>query len=165
MMALADWRSSLKSLLQKMKNKVRLPGGPVFHGDSCQVHDIQLNGYAHYSRELFECPGNRADRMGQQHNLDTSVFQMEPGRNLHGHDLFLVKVSDGSAEEVERSSTLYHGLVHSRTSDLNVKLSLPRLPDPSHTSLLGLKVPVYNEVADDEGFNESMSSDMASSTP
>ncbi|XP_033116813.1 gamma-tubulin complex component 6-like [Anneissia japonica] len=165
MMALADWRSLLKSLLQKMKNKVRLPGGPVFHGDSCQLHDIQLNGYAHYSRELFECAGNRADRMGQQHNLDTSVFQMEPGRNLHGHDLFLVKVSDGSAEEVERSSTLYHGLVHSRTSDLNVKLSLPRLPDPSHTSMLGLKVPVYNEVADDEGFNESMSSDMASSTP
>ncbi|XP_033124407.1 uncharacterized protein LOC117122778 [Anneissia japonica] len=74
------------------KNKVRLPGGPVFYGDSCQLHDIQLNGYPHYSRELFECPGNRADRMGQQHNLDTSVFPMEPGRNLHGHDLFLVKV-------------------------------------------------------------------------
>ncbi|XP_071960845.1 gamma-tubulin complex component 6-like [Antedon mediterranea] len=143
------------------KNKVLLPNGPLFHQDSPYSHDIEHHGYPHYSRELFECTSSVGSNLNQQMNMTKQVFHLEPGKNIHGHNLFDIKIKGSSTEEFERRTTLYHALIHSRTADLNVKLSLPELPE--NTSQMGLKIPVNKEV-DDEGFNESMSSDVTTST-
>ncbi|XP_071784564.1 gamma-tubulin complex component 6-like [Asterias amurensis] len=155
--------------LVDVKNKgdrsVVLPRGPRYHGDSCHVYHQGYQGYIHYPRELFEgkqlplVKTNGEDAEDGYHRiLEKKLFEVEPGKDLLGNGLFSLKgLLDGEHEKHTRE-TLFTGLTHSKTRQLNIKLSFPELPDTTNQDLLGLNIPNLSEPSDDEGFHEASSS-------
>ncbi len=144
---------------------VVLPSGPRYHGDSSHVYHQGYQGYIHYPRELFEgkqlpfAKTNGGNGEGGNYRiLEQKLFEVEPGKDLLGNGLFSLKgLLDGEHEKHTRE-TLFNGLTHSKTRQLNIKLSFPDLPDTSNPDLLGLNIPSLSEPSDDEGFHEASSS-------
>ena len=57
----------------------------------------------------------------------------------------------GNTHEKDNRVTLFHALTSSKTSKIDVKLTVPALPDTTNPDLLGLKVPIRNEVSYNHG--------------
>ncbi|XP_072026264.1 gamma-tubulin complex component 6-like [Amphiura filiformis] len=151
---------------------VELPKGHLYHGDSKYLYKQEgLDRYVHYPRELFEGLGSSAldgacglDSV-QAYHVDYQVLSAEPGKDLHGKGLFNVKPIVGNAHETDNRVTLFHALTSSKTTKMDIKLTVPALPDTTNPDLLGLKVPMRNEMSEDEGFHDSSSTVSLADTP
>ncbi|XP_068759529.1 gamma-tubulin complex component 6-like isoform X2 [Montipora capricornis] len=151
--------------------KTSLPQGPLLITDSQLLRHraLELGRYVHYSRELFECPPVVSEpECATKEKIQDSTFQIFealPG-TFPGKAKFFSRQDDSEdIFEKKARTSLFSALVHSRTDDMQVKLSLPHLPSDANT--LHSLATEQREIADDEGFesletssNSSLSSDL-----
>uniref|UniRef100_UPI00358EF79D gamma-tubulin complex component 6 isoform X2 n=1 Tax=Myxine glutinosa TaxID=7769 RepID=UPI00358EF79D len=81
------------------------------------------------------------------------VCTASPGSGLLGVRLFRQNNVD-SYDRLTQFS-LFGALLHTRTSDMDIKLNLPPIPDNADCMGLTIKVPSPNDQSDDEGFQSA----------
>ncbi|XP_052265860.1 gamma-tubulin complex component 6-like isoform X2 [Dreissena polymorpha] len=135
-----------------------LPDGPLNYGDTQLLQSSRFH-YMHYSRSLFE-----AEPMEITSHIN-NLCDMSPGSGLHGNGLFLVQGCLGDQHEQNTTLSLFGGLVQSRTSHMDVRLTLPELPE-AESRMLETRIPKayssYSIEQVDEGF-KSQEESVASS--
>ncbi|XP_072181800.1 gamma-tubulin complex component 6-like [Diadema setosum] len=159
--------------LKAQEENIYLPEGNWFHGDGSHIHIYDRSRpYTNYARELFEgedssTPGNDSGISvisSDECQLDSKIFETEPGRDLCGNRLFAVKSIMGNSYERRTRESLFGGLVHSQVTRIDARLTLPSLPDSTNPAFLGLRVPQLGDSppSDDEGYHESHSDSVLS---
>uniref|UniRef100_A0A8C4QNZ8 Gamma-tubulin complex component 6 n=1 Tax=Eptatretus burgeri TaxID=7764 RepID=A0A8C4QNZ8_EPTBU len=129
---------------------------------SSEVDSGTAEEFPLYSSALFSGMSlEHAEQFGP--NFETSlqneiernlnVFTASPGSSLLGVRLFRQNNVD-SYDRLTQFS-LFGALLQTRTSDMDIKLNLPSIPDNADCMGLMIKVPSSNDQSDDEGFQSA----------
>ncbi|XP_065912106.1 gamma-tubulin complex component 6-like isoform X2 [Dysidea avara] len=149
------WEETQQWLQEEAFGKVlrlllNLPNTPV-----CSPVQSGSSGYSSYSSDLFEEFPLSDDLLADisQFSTDSDLFSCQPGSGLNS--FFSLEMCPETLQPTR--TDLFSGLTHSQTSQLNITLVLPQLPEynehylevPSNISLLPL--PRGTSISSDEG--------------
>ncbi|XP_068132453.1 gamma-tubulin complex component 6 [Hyperolius riggenbachi] len=136
------------------------PKRDLFQNNKYVGRNLPYQGYDHYDVGVFEADIGTllACQEIDLNNIVHSTLQImeaAPGTGLPGIGLFSQNVSTNDKFEKETRVSLFGALVHTRTSDMDIKLDLPPVPDSADLSGLAIKVPQSIDQSEDEGFQSA----------
>lgn len=107
--------------------------------------NIKYQGYDYYDVSVFEANiqtfiANEEYQFNNTIQKTLQIMEAAPGTGLPTMKLFSPNCPMGDRFERETRVSLFGALVHSRTSDMDIKLDLPPVPDSADVSGLSIKV-------------------------
>uniref|UniRef100_A0A8D0L1V1 Gamma-tubulin complex component 6 n=1 Tax=Sphenodon punctatus TaxID=8508 RepID=A0A8D0L1V1_SPHPU len=122
--------------------------------------NVKYQGYDYYDVSVFEADIQSLITNEEYQFSDTvqkalQVMEAAPGTGLPAIGLFSQSYPLGDKFEKETRVSLFGGLTHSRTYDMDIKLDLPPVPDNADMSGLAIKVPQSIDPSEDEGFQSA----------
>ncbi|KAG8439858.1 hypothetical protein GDO86_005868 [Hymenochirus boettgeri] len=120
----------------------------------------KYHGYDYYDVNIFEADIGAALAF-QECEISSTVqwtlqmMEAAPGTSLPAISSFSLGYPSIDKFEKETRVSLFGALVHSRTTDMEIKLDLPPVPDSADLSGLAIKVPQSIDQSEDEGFQSA----------
>ncbi|KAM9311725.1 gamma-tubulin complex component 6 [Gastrophryne carolinensis] len=121
---------------------------------------VKYQGYDYYDVGVFEADIGTllaCQELDMSSTVHTTLQIMEavPGTGLPVTGLFSQHTPASDKFEKDTRVSLFGALVHSRTSDMDVRLDLPPVPDSADLCGLAIKVPQSIDQSEDEGFQSA----------
>lgn len=121
------------------------PKRDLFQNNKYVGRKVPYQGYDYYDVGMFEADIGTILAC-QEFDISNSIhstlqiMEAAPGTGLPVTGLFFPPASAGDKFEKETRVSLFGALVHSRTSDMDVRLDLPPVPDSADLCGLAIKV-------------------------
>ncbi|XP_066447969.1 gamma-tubulin complex component 6 isoform X1 [Eleutherodactylus coqui] len=136
------------------------PKRDLFRNNKYVDRKPQYQGYDYYDVSVFEADigtflAYQECDISNTISSTLQIMEAAPGTGLPAMGLFSQNFSSGDKFEKETRVSLFGALVHTRTSDMDIKLDLPPVPDNADLSGLAIKVPQSIDQSEDEGFQSA----------
>uniref|UniRef100_A0A8C5MGH1 Gamma-tubulin complex component 6 n=1 Tax=Leptobrachium leishanense TaxID=445787 RepID=A0A8C5MGH1_9ANUR len=136
------------------------PKRDLFQNNKYVGRKSTYHGYDYYDVSVFEDDissflAHQECEISNTVHRTLQIMEGAPGTGLPAMGMFSQNFTTGDKFEKETRVSLFGALVHSRTSDMDIKLDLPPVPDSADLSGLAIKVPQSIDQSEDEGFQSA----------